>query len=161
MQQTLPIEAPAYRGPLCAVATAKGLLDLTEAEIGDLVDVGQLPAFDVRTPEATRRELRLVVAGVAAYLAARQAGDAAALSRWQCPITAATAVGLVLGSVRHDKPWLTGREISRLLNVGRQHTLNLCAAGEMRTQAKGRRGRGGSPVVGREEFRRWLMGRMT
>lgn len=153
-QTHMPLADPRYEHPLAAMPTAKVLLKLGEAEIGELVDVGELVCVDIRTPDAEKRELRILTASIAARQAGtREAGQAEVRSR---------AVWLVLGALGHDKPFVTGAEIKRVLNCGRQHVLNLIAAGAL-PAAPGtapRRGRGGSPVVTRAAFAAFLTERM-
>ena len=118
---------PRYTRPLCTISTAKGLLDLTEDEISALVDEGQLVAFDISLVLAPRdqarrhRELRILTASIAEFL--RDNPDYSPCFTSQiCPDI---AVKTVLAAIKHEKPYLTGTEIKRLLNCGRQHVINL------------------------------------
>ena len=150
----LPLKYPEYTEPLCSVGTAKGLLRLHEWQVGTLVDDGSLLAFDIRLPKAQKRELRILTASVTARLQRPEA---------PAGLTLPEAITLVLAAVGHEKPWLTGLEIKGLINCSRQHVINLVACGELPAAPSGRarRGPGGSPVVARETFARWLSGRLA
>jgi hypothetical protein len=156
-QLSLPrLADPRYKRPLAAVETAKGLLDLTEDEIGALVDEGQLVAFDIRAPRADRRELRILTSSIAHYAA--HSSDPSYLS----PITPDQAIATVLAALKHDKPLVTGKEIKRLLNCGRQHVINLVESKTL-PQLPGttyRPGPNGFPLIPRDKFASWLTSRL-
>ena len=149
---------PRYKRPLAAVETAKGLLDLTEDEIGNLVDDGQLVAFDIRMPEAERRELRILTASIAEF----QRDNPDRSECYVSQICPDVAIKTVLAAVKHDKPYLTGLEIKRLLNCGRQHVINLIEARALilLPGTTYRPGPNGSPVVGRVTLTAWLTQRL-
>jgi hypothetical protein len=147
IQKYLDLQDPRYTAVLCAIETAKALLSLNEDEIAALVDEGQLVAFDIRGPGANRRELRILTASIVHY---------------RSPITPEEAVAIVLSAVKHDKPFLRGREIKSLLNLGRQHCINLVSSKAI-PQVPGtqyRRGPNGDPLVPRPQFINFLTHRL-
>jgi hypothetical protein len=156
IQKYLDLQDPRYTAVLCAIETAKALLSLNEDEIAALVDEGQLVAFDIRGPGANRRELRILTASIVHYRAHRSD------PRYTSPITPEEAVAIVLSAVKHDKPFLRGREIKSLLNLGRQHCINLVSSKAI-PQVPGtqyRRGPNGDPLVPRPQFINFLTHRL-
>lgn len=153
-QSTFKLRDPRYQHPLCAMPTAKGLLGLAEEEVGELVDCGTLAAVDIRHPGAAKRELRILTASIAA----QQQEQA---MEWPPERVAAT----VLAGLKHEKPFVSGLEVQRLLNCGRQHATNLILAGREglphAPNARPRRGPGGSPMVAREDLAKWLEARVV
>jgi hypothetical protein len=153
-QTTLPLRDPRFKRPLAPLSAAHGLLDLTESEVAELVDCGDLVAFDIRSPDAEKRDLRILTASIAGHLA----GDA----DHRVSIMPEHAVELVLKAARHDRPWLDAVEVRRLLNCGRQHSVSLIQSGAI-AAAPGsvcRRGHGGSPLVSRTTFADFLRARI-
>ncbi len=147
---------PRYKGALSAIETAKDLLGLNEDEIGILVDEGQLVAFDIRSPGAKRRELRILTASIVHYK--QNATDPSYVS----PITPDQAIEIVMASLKHTKPFLNRKEISKVLIGGRQHGMNLVdskALPEMPGTTH-RRGPNGSAIVSRPAFIQFLEARL-
>jgi len=152
-QIPLKLADPRYKRPTMAVETAKGILDLTEDDVVALVDEGALVAWDIRSPGSERRELRILTASVSEYAAARKE-DAAV--EHASSIRPQAAIQSVLP--RHEKPFLTGPEIKRALNCGRQHLINLVDAAVLPQMpgTKYRQGPGGWPVIPRAQFVHFL-----
>lgn len=162
-QTHLKLQDPRYKRPTMAVETAKGILDLTEDEIVALVDEGALVAWDIRGPAAERRELRILTASVSEYSAACRAEatpHAALRTPHSTTIRPQAAIAQVLP--KHEKPFLTGPEIKRALNCGRQHLINLVDASVLPQMpgTKYRQGPGGWPVIPRAQFIAFLSSRV-
>ena len=154
LQNQLPLRDPRYSHPLCAMPTAKVLLGQTEDGIFALLDEGAVVAVDIRTPDAIKRDLRILTASIAAHLA----GDNEALAA----ITPERAVQMILAPANHARPVFLGTEIKRLLNCGRKHVVNLVTTGAL-PLAPGsvlRRGVGGTPTVERAALERFLTSRI-
>ena len=153
------LKDPRYKGALCAIETAKDLLGRNEDEIGEMVDSGQVVAFDIRTPDSARRDLRVLKASIVEFNQADAADHVSSIEPSQ-------AVALVMADFKHDKPFLSGKEIGRVLNCGRQHRMNLFHAKALNPITSGddkawRRGPNGSPRVSRAEFCAWLTSRIA
>ena len=157
MSETPAISFPSYRGALCAIPTAKGLLGLDESQIESLVDDGRLVAFDIRTPRAARRELRILTDSIAQQLRMTGSGGS------RPTISPAAALARVLGDIGHDRPLLTGVEARQVLNCGGQHLMNLVKCRALPTVRGTRRhpGPGGSPIIARATFAEWLTSRIA
>jgi len=154
-QLNLPIQDARYRRPTMSVDTAKGILDLSEDEIGNLVDDGTLVAFDIKHPAAERRDLRLLTWSVAEY--SKLNPDRSPCYHNMIPPTSA-----ISDLLPHEKPFFTGKEIKRLLNCGRQHLINLVTSKAL-LQVPGtkyRPGPKGWPVITRESFITFLQTRI-
>ena len=156
-QPELPrFSAPRYKRPTMTVDAAKGILDLTEDDVRALVDTGALVAWSISTPGAERPELRILTASVAEFLRDNTDGS----PDFASTIQPATAIAALVP--KHDKPFLTGPEVKRTLNCGRQHLTNLVDANAL-AQLPGtqyRRGPKGWPVISRDSFIAFLRTRM-
>jgi hypothetical protein len=157
VQLPLPrLADPRYKGPLCAIETAKDLLGRSEDEIGLLVDGGQVVAFDIRSPGAARRDLRILTASISEFN--RDSGS----EDWVSTITPAQAVALVMRGFKTDKPYVTGKEIKAVLNCGRQHGVNLVSSKVLPQMpgTKYRRGPKGYALIPRPDFVQFLTHRL-
>jgi hypothetical protein len=179
-QLKLPIKAPAYVRPLMKITAAQGTLDCSEDEILELLEVqGALIAFDIASPGAKRRDLRILTQSVTEYL---QAGKSPCYHTMLPP---AEAVDIVLASLKPElntlssvasaakedqlpggrpqvRPWLTGNEIQRLLQCGSTHLINLVEARLLKLLpgTDYQRGPGGTPKILRASFVQFLQERL-
>lgn len=157
VQTTMPLRDPRYTRPTMTVDSAKGILDCTEDDIVELVEVQlALIAWNIAAPGAERRELRILTRSVSEYLRDNPDRNPCYHSTL-CP---AEAVSLVLPS---DKPAFTGVEIQRSLNCGSTHVITLVESRALRLVpgTNYQRGPGGSPRIARESFIEFLKGRFA
>jgi len=163
-QPDLPkFQAPRYRRPTMTVDAAKGVLDRTEDEIRDLVETGCLVAWDIAAPGSHRAELRILTTSVSEFVAAsRELGGRSPSEGDPAPSAIQPESAIAALVPKHDKPFVIGPEVKRILNCGRQHLINLVDA-KVLEQLPGtqyRRGPQGWPVIARASFTRFLETRM-
>jgi hypothetical protein len=162
-QTTLPLRDARYVFPTMPIATAKGILQLTEEEIVELIDEGGLAAWDIASEGAARNEYRLLTKAVSHYAHP----DNKVLGRLAGVFDPETAIGQVIGwlDAAHSapRPFFDGREIKRALNCGRQHLIDLVTERDIPQMdgTKFRRGPGGWPVVARAAFQMFLRARIV
>ena len=162
-QLKLPLTNPRYRRPTMTVAAAKGMLDLGEDDIIELIEVQvALIAWDIATPghrgAERRRELRILTQSVAEY----QQLNPARCEEYYCAITPDAAINLLLSTIdaRHSIPrdFITVNEVQRVFNCGSTHVINLIQSKALALVPKTdyQRGPGGSPSIARESFIEFL-----
>ena len=145
------------------VAAAKGMLDLGEDDIIELIEVQvALIAWDIATPSRRgtdrRRELRILTQSVAEF----QQFNPDHSAEYYCPITPDHAATILLSSLdtRHSSPraFISGTEFQRVFNCGSTHVINLIQSKALALVAKTdyQRGPGGSPSIDRESFTQLL-----
>jgi hypothetical protein len=153
-QLRLPLHDPRYRRPMMPVAAVKGILDITEDQVIELVEVDlALWAWNIANPDASRREVRILTQSVARYQELSGQGITVQDRGFELP----QVLGFILGD-GNGKPWLTGVEVQRKLNCGSTLVLHLV---ESRALAlldgtDYRRGPSGSPCITRQSFIRFL-----
>ena len=117
-------------GDLNAIMRTRALVSL-DTVISELVDYGNEdevmalifdrwclgPAWNIATTDATRRELRVLMAGVRHFKTHGQQKN----SRFT--ITEAGALALILPT--HNKPFFTGLELQQSFNCRSTHMVNL------------------------------------
>lgn len=162
-QLPLPLRVPAPRLPLLAIETAKDLLDLHEDDLFQLIDRGALWAFNIGSESAERPEIRILAQSLA-HLGKERARDLIEEPTVECtryPVTIEQSVALILAGFKHDKPFLTAKEISRVCNCGRTHRVDLVREGALPQMpgTKFRRGPGGSALISRLAFAAFLEAR--
>lgn len=154
-----------YHLPTLGVETAKGALDVTEDELFQLLDRGAFWAWHVESPGADRELIRLLTFSVQAVTRdrARQLLDNEFELCTAVPATADDACALVLNACRDKtKPFLSGKEIRRVLNFGRTHLIDLVASGALKLLPGStyRPGPNGFPLVPRIAFEQFLQERI-
>lgn len=163
VQLTLPIKSARLDLPLRAIETAKDNLALHEDDLFQLIDRGALWAFNIGSESAERPEIRILAKSIDA-LGRKQAADWIEHPEATCiryPVTIEQAINLILAGFKHDKPFLTAKEISRVCNCGRTHRVDLVREGALPQMpgTKFRRGPGGSALVARQGFAKFLEAR--
>lgn len=144
------------------VDAVKGALDRGEDEVLDLAAAGWLVLWNIAGPQAERREVRILARSVSTALKHLD-GELEEPPRWRWE-----DVLVLLGLAGRDgsqvKPWLTGREVQRLLNCSSTHVINLieCRPAALRVMpgTSYRSGPGGSPAVARESVIEFLRDRL-
>jgi hypothetical protein len=129
-QSTLPLKDPRYTRPTMGVETARGILDLSEDALFQLLERGAFWAWNIATPGAERTMLRLLTHSVSALTRDRAVElleDQLALCS-RVPATEADAINLVVAGLSTGKPYVTSRDIKRALNFGRTHMNDLLDA---------------------------------
>ena len=158
-QLRLPLHDPRYRRPMMPVAAAKGILDVSEDDVVELIEVNQaLWAWNVAAPGVGRRELRLLTQGVARYqeLSGRGTTVNDRGFSWD------QVQEFILGTGA-AKPWITGVEVQRAIACGSTHVISLVESGslELIPGTKYRRGPDGSPSIARDSFINFLRTRLV
>lgn len=156
-QLKLKLNDPRYRRPMMTVDAAKGILDCTEDEIVEWVEVQRaLVAWNIASPGAARRELRLLTRSVSEFIRDNPQRD----DCYYCAICPDIAIAAVLPD--HQKPWLTGLEVQRSLNCGSTHVIGLVESKLLKLMpgTNYQRGPGGSPSISRDSFVAFLKSRI-
>ena len=167
-QTNMDLRDARYVLPVMPVATAKGVLSLTEEEIVELIDEGNLAAWDIRSEASARPEYRILTNAVRHYADQRNAE----LGRLAGVFEPETAISLVLSflDAPHSPPlhstlvpFYTGAEIKRALNCCRQHLIDLVTEDALPQMPNThfRRGPGGWPVIARASFQNFLERRIV
>lgn len=157
-QSQLPLRDPRYRRPTMTVDAAKGVLDCTEDDIVAMIDERYaLVAWNIATPGANRRELRILTASVSEYL--RDNPDHSEC--YHSMICPSDAISHVLP--KHEKPFVTGIEIQRALNCSSTHVIRLIESKSLALVpgSNYQPGPGGSPCITRESFTAFLNTRLA
>ena len=140
------------------MSAAKGVLDVSEDEIIAMIEERlALIAFDIATPKAKLRELRILTASVAEHLRDNPDCDPC----YHTTICPDEAVRLVLP--KHDKPFFTGTELQRALNCGSDHIIALVESKALKLVpgTSYQPGPGGSPCITRASFEAFLNSRLA
>ena len=158
IQTRLDLRDPRRR-PMIGMNGAMNLLDLDAWEIEPLLErrgekptaYGRLIGFNIAVDETGRRELRFLTESLEHFLASLT-------NPKLCPYypTWPQILKLVLP---HDKPVITGVELSAALNCDSQHVLNLLDARLLKLVPGSdpmRRGPNGSPALTRASFEDFL-----
>jgi hypothetical protein len=125
-------------------------LDLNADQVNALLDEGKLIVFNIAVKETTRKNLRVLTRSIEHYR--ETDGKSPLLLEWP------EIFKLILP---HDKHFVRGLEIQRSLNCDQGHVGNLILAGLLGPLNKRpQRGPGGSPIVTRENFEKFLKGRL-
>lgn len=164
-QLQLKIRDVRYSRPTMGVETARGVLDITEDAVIQLIERGAFWAWDISAPGARRRMLRILSASVSAMThdrAVELLEDQLALVT-PFPATAEAAIALVMSGVPKDKPFVTAKDIKRALNFGRTHMNDLVDAGALPELAGTTRrpGPNGHAVIHRDAFVAFLKDRLV
>jgi hypothetical protein len=136
--------------PLSAVMT---WLDLDEDDVIVLIDEGALLwAFDIKSPGAGKRNVRVLTESVEDLVQRRKRTYQDDESEWQ----------RVAALVFPDKPAIVTRELARALNAGRNFTIDLIHARQFQFAPGGaqiRTGPNGSPHITTASAKKWLLKR--
>lgn len=157
-QTQLKLRDPRYKRPVMTMSAAKGVLDVSEDEIIAMIEERlALIAFDIATPKAKLRELRILTASVAEHLRDNPDNDPC----YHTTICPSEAVRLVLP--KHDKPFFTGTELQRALNCGSDHIIALVESKALKLVpgTSYQPGPGGSPCITRASFEAFLNSRLA
>ncbi len=164
MQLALAIKTPRIALPMVDMAGAFAILgSATESQIGDLVDFGWVWAWNVGDSTSRRRNLRFLAASVAMLqgFVRETGGDIDALLASDDLPKRSPAWSDVLRLVlpKHDKPFFSGSECKRALNLRRVHFINLVNEGQL-PGTKCHKGPGGTPSIARADFINFLESRV-
>jgi hypothetical protein len=164
-QLQLKIRDVRYSRPTMGVETARGVLEITEDAIGQLIERGAFWCWDISAPGARRRMLRILSVSVSALThdrAVELLEDQLALVT-PVPATAADAIALVMSGVAKGKPYVTAKDIKRALNFGRTHMNDLVDAGALPELAGTTRrpGPNGHAIIPRDAFIAFLQTRLV
>jgi hypothetical protein len=111
---------------LVPLEAAMFLADRDEDYILSAVDCGAIPwAWDIRSSEAERREVRLERASFVRWLGLPE-------DKRQAPANDARSEAAVMGVVLPRPGDLRATELKRMFTCGHQHVLNLLSAGLLR-----------------------------
>jgi hypothetical protein len=147
------------------VETARGVLDITEDGLFQLLERGAFWAWDIAVPHAKRRMLRFLCRSITAITherAMQLLEDQLALITPE-PGTKHEAIALVMERMSNGKPYVTAKEIKRALNFGRTH-MNDLIAGRAMPEFPGtsrRPGPNGHAIISREAFTQFLEDRIV
>lgn len=120
-QLQLPIALPISR-PLLPLEVVMVLLDRNEDDVLALIDTGELSwAWDIRTPAADRREIRVWRDDVLRHLDRTSRGI-----RPADPLPLDQVMTAILP---HSRPEIRSTEIQRIFSCSSSHVLNLVQAG--------------------------------
>ncbi len=153
-----------YRLPTMDIKTARGILDIPEDDILQLIDRGLFWVWNIASPGAKRRMLRLLTKSVGA-LSQEQAAtllkDQFSLAT-RAPATKEEAIDAVLIGVSTEKPYITAQEIKRLLNFSGTHMSDILASKAL-PELSGthqRPGPNGQALIPRDAFKQFLNDRL-
>ena len=119
-QLQFPLQLPVSR-PLVPIEAAMVMLDRTEDEVLELLDTGELTwAWDIRSPDADRREIRIWRESLMGYFDRGSRG----LKPAEPP-----SEPQVLAAVIPTRPELRSTEIRRIFTCSSTHVLKLVRAG--------------------------------
>lgn len=165
-QTQLKLRDPRYKRPVMSVSAAKGVLDVSEDEIIAMIEERlALIAFDIASPKAKLRELRILTASVAEHLRDNPDCDPC----YHTMIPPGAAVDIILRSLPDrtkmgpGSAWFTGTELQRALNCGSDHIIALVEAKALKLVpgTSYQPGPGGSPCITRESFEAFLNSRLA
>lgn len=155
MQESTPALAGRKPRALMCVQSAMWALDLNEDEVLRLIDDGQLLwAFDISSPGARCRDIRILSDSVAAIMQGR---PVAALN--ETSIQEAWVVSRIFPAAEFVKV----KEVARILSCSSTHVFHLVHSGAVQAEptswASRRSGPKGSPVIYTQSLQRWLLKR--
>lgn len=158
-------KTPRLRWPCVKLSSALAILDCTvESEVVELVESGWLWAWNVGSADARRREFRFL--GTSCEWLFRFRAEFAC-DTWHA-LLASDAIpqrqpawDAVLSALlpKHDKPFLSAREVKRALSLQKKHFIELLDAKAF-SGTDYRRGPGGSPAIDRQSFTDFLKARV-
>jgi hypothetical protein len=132
------------------LSEAGEFMDIRREHVRQLWESQTLVGFNIARDRATHVELRLLRKSVDLFRATN--GKKRYEPEW------AQVFRLV---VPHQKPFVTGKEIARVLICDRGHVENLILDRQLTALKKAQCGPGGSWVISRESFENFLKGRMS
>jgi hypothetical protein len=136
--------------PLGCLNAAMRDLDLDAARVCEMIDVGQLIAFNIAVKTSGRPALRILTRSIEHCQASG--------SKKPLVLVWPEIFRLILP---HEKPFLRGLEIQRGLNCDRGHVENLILAGLLgMVNKRSRPGPGGSPIIASSSLENFLIGRL-
>lgn len=161
----------AVQRPLISVERTRALVSL-DTVVSELVDYNEDevlalifdhwclgPAWNIASKDATKRELRVLMAGVRHFkvMESSRGGRDAVTSKFT--ITEARANAFIFPP--HTKPFFSGLELQQAFNCKSSHIINLLDEGSLKKMpgTTWHPGRGGSPVIGREVAMKFLKDR--
>jgi len=131
------------------LSEAGEFMDIRREHVRQLWESQTLVGFNIARDPAAHVELRLLRKSVDLFRATN--GKKRYEPEW------AQLFRLV---VPHAKPFVTGKEIARVLICDRGHVENLALDGRLVVLKKAQPGPGGTPTISRESFENFLKGRM-
>ncbi len=163
------LKSAIYRRPTMSTETVRGVLDMTTDEVIAFCQFGNLWAWDVASPHADPC-YRFLTRSVSAWTreTAREQLEDTDSAPVVTPATAEEAIADLLSRLpspvsTENRPWITGPELRRLLNVERTHLLDLVREGVL-SQLPGtqfRKGPGGYPLIARASVEIFLKQRLA
>ena len=157
--------AQAVQRPLISVERTRALVSL-DTVVSELVDYNEDevlalifdhwclgPAWNIASKDATKRELRVLMAGVRHFKALGEKSDS------KFTITEARANAFIFPP--HTKPFFSGLELQQAFNCKSAHIINLLEEGTLKKMpgTTWHPGRGGSPVIARDVAVKFLKDR--
>ena len=153
--------------PLISVERTRALVSL-DTVVSELVDYNEDevlalifdhwclgPAWNIASKDATKRELRVLMAGVRHFKALGEKSDS------KFTITEDRAHALIFPGGRLQRPFFSGLELQQAFNCKSSHIINLLAEGSLKKMpgTTWHPGRGGSPVIARDVAIKFLKDR--
>ena len=159
--------AQAVQRPLISVERTRALVSL-DTVVSELVDYNEDevlalifdhwclgPAWNIASKDATKRELRVLMAGVRHFKALGEKSDS------KFTITEDRAHALIFPGGRLQRPFFSGLELQQAFNCKSSHIINLLEEGSLKKMpgTTWHPGRGGSPVIARDVAIKFLKDR--
>ena len=137
--------------PLISLSTAAALANQSTGELLLRLEDGSIRyAFDVATPNASRRAVRILARSLADYLAGAE------LVRHESPQELPDVVASMFPALAEA---IRTETLSRILDCDGDHTLDLVRAGCVQVVNQFRRGQGGTALIARRSCEGFLIGR--
>ena len=175
-QPVLPkFKSATYLRPMMSVETVRGVLDMTTDEVVSFMEFGNLWAWNVASPATDESPApapcyRFLTRSVSAWTreTAREQLEDTDSAPVVTPATAEEAIADLLSRLpspvsTENRPWITGPELRRLLNVERTHLLDLVRE-RVFTQLPGtqfRKGPGDYPLIQPASVEKFLKQRLA
>jgi hypothetical protein len=125
-------------------------MELRREHVRQLWESQAITGFNIARDRETHQELRLLRKSVDLFRATN--------GRKRCDLQWPQIFRLV---VPHQKPFVTGKEIARVLICDRGHVENLINDGTLVALTKAQCGPGGTPTISRLSFENFLKGRLA
>lgn len=130
--------------PLVGMVTAKMLLDCSEDAVLAMIESGKLSwAWDIKHPDAKRREVRVWIWSIAERLG-------------QAPRTAATDQEVIWSLLPHGRHVLRSTELQRMFTASQCHVQALITCGALQGVKKAKPGPQGFALVTRASVLEFL-----
>ena len=124
-------------------------LDMSAERVRELLELGTLVGFNISAKKSGCRVLRILTKSVERYRATGKI--------YQPQMEWPEIFRLILP---HEKLFVRGHEIARGLNCDRGHVENLIESGLLTVNKKSQPGPNGSPIIPRNSFENFLIGRL-